>query len=180
MEYITYLDSPVGNLLLSSDGENLTGLWISGQKYYGATLQSETVRQDDLPVFEAAKSWLARYFAGEKPEISELPLAPFGSPFRQKVWKLMCGIPYGEVTTYGEIARKIAAEMGRETMSAQAVGGAVGHNPIVIIMPCHRVIGTGGNLTGYAGGIDIKVKLLELEHADLAALKKDDMQKKGE
>ncbi len=174
MEYITYLDSPVGTLLLSSDGENLTGLWISGQKYYGATLQAETVRRDDLPVFAAAKSWLNRYFAGEKTEISELPLAPAGSPFRQRVWKLMCQIPYGEVTTYGEIARKIAAETGKQSMSAQAVGGAVGHNPITIIMPCHRVIGTGGNLTGYAGGIDIKEKLLKLEHGDF------DVKKKGE
>lgn len=174
MEYITYLDSPVGTLLLSSDGENLTGLWISGQKYYGATLQAETVKKDNLPIFVAAKSWLKRYFAGEKPKISELSLAPCGSPFRQRVWKLMCQIPYGEVTTYGEIARKIAAETGRQTMSAQAVGGAVGHNPITIIMPCHRVIGTGGNLTGYAGGIDIKEKLLKLENAAF------DVKKKGE
>ena len=111
---------------------------------------------------------LDRYFAGEKPEISELPLAPIGGEFRQAVWKILCEIPYGQVTTYGEIAKKIAAQRNRKTMSAQAVGGAVGHNPISIIIPCHRVVGSNGSLTGYAGGIDLKIKLLEHEGVDLS------------
>ena len=111
--------------------------------------------------------WLDRYFAGENPQISELPLAPSGSDFRQMVWKILCDIPSGQTTTYGEIAKKIAARTGRSTMSAQAVGGAVGHNPISIIIPCHRVVGTNGSLTGYAGGIDKKIALLELEGVDM-------------
>lgn len=122
------------------------------------------------PVLNAAKKWLDRYFKGEKPDISELPLAPAGGEFRQMVWGILCGIPYGEVVAYGEIAKKMAAKMGRKSMSSQAVGGAVGHNPISIIIPCHRVVGSNGSLTGYAGGIDTKVKLLELEGADMSSL----------
>ena len=116
------------------------------------------------------KSWLDRYFAGRKPDISELSLAPAGSEFRQEVWRILCEIPYGEVVTYGSIAKRMAEKMGRETMSSQAVGGAVSHNPISIIIPCHRVAGADGSLTGYAGGIQTKVKLLELEGADLSRL----------
>lgn len=116
-------------------------------------------------VLAAAKRWLDRYFAGEEPLPAELPLAPVGSPFRQAVWKLLCGIPYGETTTYGAIAKKLAPMLGRETMSAQAVGGAVAHNPISVIIPCHRVLGSDGSLTGYAGGIDKKIWLLKKEGA---------------
>lgn len=126
--------------------------------------------KDDLPVFDAAKGWLDRYFAGKQPAISELPLRPIGGEFRQHVWRLLCEIPYGEVTTYGEIAQKVAVKMNKTTMSSQAVGGAVGHNPISIVIPCHRVVGTNGSLTGYAGGIGTKVKLLELEGADMSRL----------
>ncbi len=170
MEYTTKYPSQVGTLLLASDGQALTGLWIENQKYYGATLSQNHQEKDDLPVFEEVKKWLDRYFAGEQPLASELPLAPAGSPFRQRVWKIMCRIPYGQTLTYGEIAKEAAAAEGRETMSSQAVGGAVGHNPISIIMPCHRVVGADGSLTGYAGGIDVKRRLLELEGADMSRL----------
>lgn len=170
MEYTTKYASPVGELLLASDGQALTGLWIKDQKYYGATLSADHARQDDLPVFALTKDWLDRYFDGKRPELSELPLAPAGSPFRQKVWRIMCEIPYGKTATYGEIAARIAEEEGRDKKPGQAVGGAVGHNPICIIMPCHRVVGSSGSLTGYAGGIDIKIRLLELEGADMTGL----------
>lgn len=123
-----------------------------------------------LPVFAAAKDWLDRYFAGGNPPIAELSLAPAGGEFRQAVWKILCGIPYGEVATYGKIARKMAARGNKRSMSAQAVGGAVVHNPISIIIPCHRVVGSGGSLTGYASGIDAKIRLLELEGADMSRL----------
>lgn len=126
--------------------------------------------KDDLPVFDAAKRWLDRYFAGKRPVISELPLSPIGGEFRQLVWRILCEIPYGQVITYGEIAQQIAVKMNRTTMSSQAVGGAVGHNPISIVIPCHRVVGTNGSLTGYAGGIGTKVKLLELEGVDMSRL----------
>ena len=165
--YVTEYDSPVGRLLLGSDGTALTGFWMEGQKYFGGTGKEPMEKQDSLPVFDAARDWLDRYFAGKKPEISELPLAPMGSAFQRGVWELLCEIPYGQVTTYGEIAKKMAARMGKSSMSGQAVGGAVGHNPISIIIPCHRVVGANGSLTGYAGGIEKKVKLLEHEGVDL-------------
>lgn len=170
MFYVTTCASPVGELTLASDGENLAGLWIQGQKYFGDTIPDTMTKKDDLPLFYAAKDWLDRYFSGEKPEISELPLRPIGGAFRQSVWRILCQIPYGEVTTYGAIAKKIAEQSGRKTMSSQAVGCAVGHNPISIIIPCHRVVGSGGSLTGYAGGIAKKIKLLELEGVDLSRL----------
>ena len=176
MYYFTTISSPVGEMTLAADngGEHLIGLWLKGQKYHGSTLLSGMTRRDDTPLFQAARAWLDRYFAGEKPPIAELPLAPIGSAFRQAVWDILCEIPYGEVITYGEIAQKVAKKMaakqGKATMSAQAVGGAVGHNPISIIIPCHRVIGADGSLTGYAGGIQTKVKLLELEGADMSRM----------
>lgn len=162
-------DSPCGLLTLASDGQHLTGLWIEGQKYFLGTMREEVTVNDDLPIFGQTRAWLNRYFKGEKPLISELPLAPWGSAFRKEVWKLLCQIPYGEVTTYGELARAVAQLQGKQTMSAQAIGGAVGHNPISIIIPCHRVVGTNGSLTGYAGGIEKKIKLLELEGVDTSA-----------
>lgn len=166
MLYSTEYASPLGGILLAGDGENLVGLWIEGQKYFGGTVKDGFTDKADLPVFSAAKKWLDAYFAGKKPAISDLPLAPEGGEFRQAVWGVLCDIPYGGYTTYGEIARKMAERTGRKSMSSQAVGGAVGHNPISIIIPCHRVVGSKGNLTGYAGGIDTKVKLLELEGLD--------------
>jgi len=167
MYYSTTYLSPMGKMTLACDGANLAGLWFIGQKYYGGSIPEKMTENNDIPVFTVAKNWLDRYFAGEKPAISELPLAPAGSEFRQNAWNILSEIPYGEVTTYGAIAKKMAAKMGKNSMSGQAVGGAVGHNPISIIIPCHRVVGSNGSLTGYAGGIDIKKKLLELEGVNL-------------
>ena len=176
MYYTTTYPSPVGLLTLASDGNNLVGLWIEGQKYHGNIISDMLVEKDDIPVFDLAKKWINLYFAGKKPAIAELPLAPIGGDFRQGVWKILREIPYGEVTTYGNIARKMAASTGRASMSSQAVGGAVGHNPISIIIPCHRVVGSNGSLTGYAGGLGIKIKLLELEGV---AMEKFFMPRKG-
>ena len=170
MYYLTEYESPLGLLTLASDGESLVGLWIEGQKYFCPSVSEEMERKDELLVFEAARDWLDRYFAGERPSVSEISLRPVGGEFRQQVWEILCEIPYGSVITYGEIARKMAVKMGREKMSAQAVGGAVGHNPISIIIPCHRVVGSNGSLTGYAGGIDKKIKLLEHEGVDMTKL----------
>ena len=169
MHYSTTYSSPLGIITLACDGSSLVGLWIEGQKYHGIAL--ENVKDSNcMPILDAAKKWLYRYFAGEKPSISELPLAPAGSEFRQEVWNILCEIPYGEVITYGEIAKKMAEKMNRQRMSSQAVGGAVGHNPISIIIPCHRVVGSNGSLTGYAGGIPKKVGLLTLEQANMSGL----------
>ena len=163
MYYMTQCESPVGQITLASDGQNLVGLWLKGQKYFGDTVNEEMKTTDDLDIFKATNNWLNRYFAGENPAISELALAPIGGTFRQEVWRLLCEIPYGEVTTYGEIARKVAEKLLKTNMSAQAVGGAVGHNPVSIVIPCHRVVGTNGSLTGYAGGVDKKIWLLTHE-----------------
>ena len=170
MLYFTEYLSSLGKLTIASDGKNLIGLWIEGQKYFFASLSGKPERKDDLEIFRMAKKWLDRYFAGEKPLPYELPLAPCGSPFRQAIWKYLCEIPYGEVVTYGALAEKAAALFGRKSMSAQAVGGAVGHNPISVIIPCHRVIGANGNLTGYAGGIERKIRLLKLEGVDMKSI----------
>ena len=170
MYYSTTCPSPVGTLTLACSEKHLIGLWIAGQKYYGKTLTGEIMARDDFSVFDQTRAWLDSYFAGQKPSISELPLAPIGGAFRQEVWNILREIPYGKVLTYGSIAKMMAKKTGKATMSAQAVGGAVGHNPISIIIPCHRVVGANGSLTGYAGGIGAKVKLLELEGVDLSGL----------
>lgn len=170
MYYKTTYPSPFGTITLACDESSLVGLWFEEQKYYGGTLPENLTENNELPVLNRAKRWLDRYFAGEKPAISELPLAPIGSEFRREVWNILCQIPYGEVITYGDIARKMALKMNKERMSSQAVGGAVGHNPISIIIPCHRVIGSNGSLTGYAGGIHRKIKLLELEGTDMSGM----------
>lgn len=168
MIYYTSYNSPVGSITLASEGEYLNGLWLDGQKYFAGTISEKMVEKDDIPVFKIIKKWLDNYFAGKNPKIDNLPLKPIGSEFRQNVWKILCEIPYGETITYGEIAEKIAHKTGKEKMSAQAVGGAVGHNPISIIIPCHRVVGTNGSLTGYAGGIDKKIQLLKIENVDIS------------
>ncbi len=169
MIYSLWHDSPLGRLLLASKENRLAGLWMEGQKYFGASFAiDKMINKPDLPLFSAVQKWLDAYFAGKKPDISALPLAPEGSEFRKSVWNILCGIPYGELTTYGEIAKLMAEHLKRKSMSAQAVGGAVGHNPISIIIPCHRVVGAGGTLTGYSGGIDKKIKLLEHEGADVS------------
>ena len=164
MFYTTKYTSPAGVYTLASDGISLIAVCLCGQKYFEHSIPKNSNccgSAADLDIFYKTKNWLDRYFAGEKPQISELPLAPIGSEFQQKVWAILNEIPYGELTTYGEIAKKIGIKSG------QAVGGAVGHNPISIIIPCHRVVGANGNLTGYAGGLDVKIKLLELEGVDI-------------
>lgn len=170
MIYRTDYESPLGRVTLASDGESIVGFWLEGQKYFGDTVNGEMHREDRLAIFAKTRDWLDRYFRGEKPAIAEILLAPAGNRFRREVWKILCDIPYGEVMTYGAIARMIAERLGREKMSAQAVGGAVGHNPVSIIIPCHRVVGANGSLTGYAGGIRTKIRLLEHEKADMTGL----------
>jgi methylated-DNA-[protein]-cysteine S-methyltransferase len=168
MYYQTTYPSPIGALSLASDGKSLVGLWIEGQKYHGGTIPEALIKNQDIALFDTAKKWLDSYFAGEKPGIEALPLAPAGSVFRQQVWRILCEIPYGQVITYGGIAKKMAAKMGRDSMSSQAVGGAVGHNPISIIIPCHRVVGSNKSLTGFSAGLKIKTKLLALEGVDVS------------
>lgn len=168
MQYIHYYDSPLGRITLASDGEKLSGLWFEGQKYHGSTLSKER-RSGSSPVFDQTDQWLDIYFRGQEPDFTP-PLSMEATPFRRSVWEIMLRIPYGQTMTYGAIAREIAAQRGIERMSAHAVGSAVSHNPISLIIPCHRVVGTNGSLTGYAGGIDKKVRLLTLEGADLSGL----------
>lgn len=168
MTFLQHYNSPLGGILLAADEIGLTGLWFDGQKYFARDLPAEHVEQN-TPVLSEAKRWLDIYFTGREPDFTP-PLHPIGSVFRQSVWEILLQIPYGQTTTYGEIARQLAAKLGLPRMSAQAVGGAVGHNEVSIIIPCHRVVGTSGSLTGYAGGIDKKVKLLELEHTDMTEL----------
>ncbi len=169
MIYYTEYLSPVGKLLIVSDGQNLTGLWIENQRFYPTKLCHNGIRNNNLQIFNQTKKWLDNYFAGNQPAITQLSLIPYGTPFRQKVWQILCQIPYGHVSTYGEIAKQIT-ETGQK-MSARAVGGAIGHNPISIIIPCHRIIGTSGKSGGYAGGLDIKMKLLELEGIKISDIK---------
>lgn len=168
MFYSTTYESPVGTLTLASDGHALCGLWLDGQKYHGGSIP-ETMEPDAAaPAFAEARAWLDAYFAGKRPRIADVPLAPIGSDFRQDVWRILAEIPYGELTTYGQIAAQLKETRGRA--SALAVGGAVGHNPISIIIPCHRVVGADGSLTGYAGGLARKTWLLEHEGVDMAEL----------
>ena len=159
----TYYDSPIGRLFIAAKDEQLIGLWIEGQKYYLSSIKEKISIVEDSAILSQTRTWLDRYFCGECPDIHALNLAPQGSDFRKQVWQILIDIPYGQTITYQEIAQKIAQQKGLQHMSAQAVGGAVGHNPISIIIPCHRVIGTNGSLTGYAGGIKRKLALLELE-----------------
>ena len=165
MTYIQHYSSPLGGILLAADEIGLTGSWFDGEKYFADNLPAEHAERQ-TPILAEAARWLDIYFTGKEPGFTP-PLHPIGSPFRQAVWEILLQIPYGQTTTYGEIARQLAEKQGLEKMSAQAVGGAVGHNEISVIIPCHRVVGTSGSLTGYAGGIDKKVKLLELERADM-------------
>lgn len=165
MTYIQHYSSPLGGILLAADEIGLTGSWFDGEKYFADNLPAEHAERQ-TPILAEAARWLDIYFTGKEPGFTP-PLHPIGSPFRQAVWEILLQIPYGQTTTYGEIARQLAEKQGLEKMSAQAVGGAAGHNEISVIIPCHRVVGTSGSLTGYAGGIDKKVKLLELERADM-------------
>ena len=162
MEYVNHSISPLGEIILASDGEALTGLWFAGQKYEGSTLAAEH-REKDLPVFDETRRWLDGYFTGKDPGFTP-PLRLMGTDFRKAVWKVLLTIPFGKTVTYGEIAAQIARKTGR-SVSARAVGGAVGHNPVSLIVPCHRVVGADGSLTGYAGGVERKEKLLEMERS---------------
>ncbi len=168
--YTTFYSSPFGDMFLAQKDGALVGLWFEGQKYYSAAI-SEAVPKDDDKTLVKVKRWLDRYFAGQKPDAAELALAPAGSDFRQAVWAVLRKIPYGKTISYGDIARTLANRKGFEQVSARAVGGAVAHNPVSVIIPCHRVVGSDGKLTGYAGGIDKKIKILELEGVNMAMFK---------
>ena len=161
MQYVCRYDSPLGPMLLAAEGDWLTGAWFEGQKYFGRTLAAGRA-EGDAPVLTLARRWLEVYFSGREPDFA-VPLRPSGTPFQQEVWAALREIPYGQTTTYGAIARQMAARRGLPRLSAQAVGGAVGRNPICILVPCHRVLGADGSLTGYAGGVERKRRLLEME-----------------
>ncbi len=165
MQYITLYNSPLGSILLGADVEGLTGLWFVREKYIPENLVPKC-REDKLPVFKDTQRWLDIYFTGREPDFMP-PIHLTGTPFQRSVWNILQQIPYGKTITYGEIAVLLAKEKGLAKMSAQAIGGAVGHNKISIIIPCHRVVGSNGSLTGYAGGIDKKISLLKIEHVDM-------------
>lgn len=168
MIYTSQYVSPLGAITLACDEEAVTGLWFNGQKHFGNILPPDTQEQEK-PLLKEAKKWLDIYFSGREPDFLP-PLRYDSTPFRKAVCDIMLTIPYGRTMTYGDIAARVAHQRGLEKMSAQAVGGAVGHNPISLMIPCHRVVGTGGSLTGYGGGIARKVKLLEMEHVDMKGL----------
>ena len=166
MMYTAHYDSPLGGILLAADDAGLTGLWFESSRYFADILDADQAERE-TPALAEAKRWLDVYFSGREPDFTP-PLHLIGSPFRQTVWELLLQIPYGQTTTYGTLAQQLAEKQGKTRMSAQAVGGAVGHNEISIIIPCHRVVGTNGSLTGYGGGIEKKVGLLQLEHVDMS------------
>lgn len=166
MHYTTFYESPIGRMLLAADDTGLTGLWFEGQKYFARCLDRET-EEKELPVFAEAKRWLDIYFSGKEPDFTP-PLHFTGTDFQKEVWEILCAIPYGQTMTYGAIADQLAKKRELSRMSAQAVGGAVGHNNLSIIVPCHRVVGSDGSLTGYAGGIERKTFLLNLENAKIS------------
>lgn len=179
---IDHYESPLGKITLAAYEKALIGLWFDGQKYFGQTPniasisalselpQKETDEKPrNLPILQQTKQWLDLYFSGKVPDFTP-PLSLDATPFRRSVWEIMLAIPYGQTMTYQEIARQMAEKLGRTSMSAQAAGNAVAHNPCSLIIPCHRVVGSNGSLTGYAGGMDKKIKLLTLEHVDLSAL----------
>jgi methylated-DNA-[protein]-cysteine S-methyltransferase len=161
VEYTHNITSPIGTLTVSSDGTNITGLWIEGQKYFARTLENNALEKN-LPIFESVREWLNIYFSGKRPDFMP-PLMPKGRLFQKSIWNALCDIPYGQTTTYGGIATEYQRTNGGKHTSARAVGGAVGHNPISILIPCHRVVGKNNDLTGYAGGLHRKQVLLKLE-----------------
>lgn len=168
MIYITNYDSPIGSLVIAARNDKLIGLWVEGQKYFFSNFKDEVKKTDNVSILVKTKKWLDRYFNGEVPDIHALDIEFIGSDFRKSVWKILSEIPYGKVVTYNDIACKVASLRNLKKMSAQAIGGAVGHNPISIIIPCHRVVGKDGNLTGYASGIEKKFYLLSLEGNDMS------------
>lgn len=163
MDYAVTYSSPVGEILIASDGHNIIGLWLDGQKHFAKGLAQPVSDGKDIPVLHAAIQWLDAYWQGKNPTPEALPLKPRGTTFQQKVWHLLLEIPYGTTVSYGSLAKKIALQDGLAAMSAQAVGNAVGRNPISIMIPCHRVIGANGSLTGYDGGISLKAAILQHE-----------------
>ena len=167
MTYIQHYDAPLGRILLAADEVGLTGLWFDGAKYFADGLPAEHTERE-TPVLSEARRWLDLYFAGQEPGFLP-PLHPAGATFQQAVWALLRKIPYGQTTTYGALAGQLAEQSGKR-VSAQAVGGAVGHNPVSLIVPCHRVVGSGGSLTGYAGGVEKKMRLLTLENSEAAKI----------
>ena len=165
MKYKANYPSPIGNLTLISDGTNLTHVILEKESYY-QNIKKEAKTNDNLEIFKQTKIWLDKYFNKEKPNIDDLKLKLEGTPFQIKAWNALKTISYGQTVTYGFVAQKINSKT-----SARAVGGAIGHNPIPIIIPCHRVVGTNNNLTGFTGGIDVKIKLLKLEGLDITKYK---------
>lgn len=167
MLYTCQYSSPLGELTLACDDEALVGLWLERATALEAMGRAPAEEWPEAPLLKLGSQWLDAYFAGQRPGLDGLPLAPAGTPFQRLVWRLLRAIPYGECTTYGAIAREAAGSLHKERMSSRAVGGAVGRNPISIIIPCHRVVGARGDLTGYGGGIERKIRLLELEGVDM-------------
>ena len=166
MVYVQEYASPVGGMLLAADEIGLTGLWFDGEKFFADNLPPEHAVKE-TPTLAAVKRWIDIYFRGKEPDFTP-PLHPVGSAFRMKVWDILLKIPYGQTVTYGWIASELAVRESLARMYAQAVGDAVGHNEISIIIPCHRVVGTSGSLTGYAGGLYRKIALLKAEHIDMS------------
>ena len=166
--YKTEYKSPLGIITICCDeDEKVVGLFFKNQKYFADNIDGKITENNNLKIFVTVKSWLDKYFAGKKPNIKEIPIKFIGNDFRKSVWKILYKIPYGKTVTYGDVAKQIAKQKDIAKMSAQAIGGAVGHNPISIIVPCHRVVGKNGKLTGYAAGLDKKKKLLELEQVNM-------------
>ena len=168
MIYTASYASPLGGIVLAADELGLTGLWFTGAKYFGAGLPASAAKAE-TPILAETRRWLDSYFAGQCPAVLP-PLHPSGSPFRRAVWSILLTVPYGETTTYGAIARQLAVQRGLAQLSAQAVGGAVGRNPVSLIVPCHRAVGANGSLAGYAGGVERKLRLLQMERADTEKL----------
>lgn len=166
--YCTEYESElIGPLTIAGNGEAIVGCWFGNDRYFGYGVDGEMERDDSLALLVQARSWFDRYFAGEAPDPRELPLAARATSFQARVREAMLDIPYGQTGTYGDIAKRLEAETGRR-QSARAVGGAVGHNPLCVLVPCHRVVGANGSLTGFGGGIEMKVKLLEHEGVDVS------------
>ena len=167
MYYSTYLQSPIGELLLVSNSHSLIGVWLSGQKYFARNLSSSPIANDNCTILQNTKQLLNQYFKNQQPNFNSLPLAPQGTDFQKAVWEMLLAIPYGRITTYGNIAKHLAQKLNKPQLSAQAVGNAIAHNPISIIIPCHRVLSAKGEMAGYAGGIANKQYLLQLEGINL-------------
>lgn len=171
MIYTTYYDSILGKILLASKDNELIGVWLENQIPNFSSLGFKVIENSDDKTLVSAINWLNRYFKGEQPSYKEIKLNPIGNQFRTAVWNVLCDISYGQIRTYGDIAMEVATRLGKEKMSSQAIGGAIAHNPIAIIIPCHRVIGKNNNLVGYSGGLDKKIKLLNLENIDTSKMK---------